>query len=163
MKQFLKKFQNFRLTAFVEAIVGTVAVVAALVILILYQTNQLQVHEYDGSEIIVSGFVGEPIPGMIFFLSGLLSIIFGIVAVYTSLPFIFKKQEKLEPNKLIPWFGVACAAFALIEVIFSFIMIGKPGSRNTVGVVIAAIFLILALIVQLLMIVPTLKVRVKKD
>ena len=100
---------------------------------------------------------------MIFFLAGLLAIIFGIVAVYTSLPFIFKKQEKLEPNKLIPWFGVASAGFALVEVIFAFIMIAKPGSRNTIGVVIAAIFLILALVVQLLMIVPTLKVRVKKD
>ena len=163
MKQFLKKFHNFRLTAMIEAIAGVVAVIAALVILILYQTNQTQINDYDGSEIIVSGFVGEPIPGMVFFLAGLLAIIFGIVAAYTSLPFIFKKDEKLEPNKLIPWFGVACAGFALVEVIFAFVMIMKPGSRNTIGVIIAAIFLILALIVQLLMIVPTVKVRVKKD
>ena len=163
MKQFLKKFKDFRLTAIVEAIAGAVAVVAALVILILYQTNQTQFHDYDGSEYIVSGFVGEPIPGMIFFLAGLLAIIFGIVAAYTSLPFIFKKDEKLEPNKLIPWFGVVCAGFAIVEVIFAFIMIGKEGSRHTVGVLIAAVFLILALLVQLLMIVPTLKVRVNKE
>ena len=162
MKQFLKKFKNFRLTAIIEACAGVVAVVAALVILILYQTNQTR-YGVDGTSVVIPGFPGEPIAGMVFFLAGLLAIIFGVVTVYTSLPFIFKKDEKLDPNKLIPWFGVATAGFSFIEVIFAFVMIGKEGSRNTVGVIIAAVFLILALAVELLMIYPTLKVRVTKD
>ena len=162
MKQFLKKFKNFRLTAYIEAIVGLVAVVTALIILILYQTNQTRLG-LDGNEVIIPGFPGEPIAGMVFFLAGLLSIIFGIVAVYSSLPFIFKKDEKLEPNKLIPWFGAVSALFSLIEVIFAFVMIGKEGSRNTVGVIVTSIFLILALVLQLLMLYPALTVRLKED
>ena len=162
MKQFLKKFKEFRLVAFIEAIAGAVGLVAALLILIFYQTNQTRLG-LDGNEVIIPGFPGEPIAGMVFFLAGLLAIIFGVVVVYSCIPFIFKKDEKLDPNKLIPWFAVVAAAFSLIEVIFGFVMIGKAGSRNTVGVVIASIFLILALLVQLLMIYPTLRVRLKED
>ena len=161
MKQLLKKFKNFRLTAFVEAITGAVAVIGALLLLILYQTNQTRLNP-DGSAILIPGFPGQPIPGMIFFLAGLLAIIFAVVAVYTSLPYIFKKDEKIDPNKLIPWFGVASAGFSIIEIIFAFIMIGKEGSRNTVGVIIFSIVLLLAVAVQLLMIYPTFKVRVEK-
>ena len=162
MKQFLKKFKNFKLTAIVEACLGVVGVLAALVLLILYQTNQTR-YNPDGSEVLIPGFPGEPIVGMVFFLAGLLAIIFSIVAVYTSLPFIFKKDVRLEPNRLIPFFGAIAGGFSLLEVIFAFVMIGKEGSRNTTGVIIAAIFLIIALCGQLLMLYPALKVRVKED
>ena len=157
MKKLLKKFKNFKLTAIIEACAGVVTVASALVILILYQTNQTHLH------LIVPGFTGEPIAGMVFFLAGLLAIIFGIVTAYSSLPFILKKDEKKEPNKLIPWFGVTAAGFAIIEVIFAFIMISKAGSRHTVGVIISAIFLILAIVTHLLMIYPTLKVRLSSE
>lgn len=162
MKQLLKKFKNFRLTAIIEAIVGVVAVVASLVILILYQSNQTRIG-YDGNAVLVTGFDGEPLPGMVFFLSGILCIIMSIVAAYTSLPFIFKKDEKLEPNKAIPYFGAAAGFFALIQVIFAFVMITKPGSRHSVGVVIFSVVLLLALICQLAMLYPAIKVRIKKD
>lgn len=163
MKQFLKKFQNFRLTAIVEACAGAVGVIAALLILIFYQTNQSKPTLGGDGVILIPGFPGEPLVGMVFFLAGLLAIIFGVVATYTSLPFIFKKDEKLEPNKLIPWFGLVAAFFALIEVIFAFVMISKDGSRHTVGVIVTAIFLILAMLVQVFMIYPALTVRIKKD
>ena len=157
MKKLLKKFKDFRLTAIIEACAGVVLVVTALLILILYQTNQTHLN------LIVPGFTGEPIAGMVFFLAGLLAIIFGIVTAYSSLPFILKKEEKKDPNKLIPWFGVTAAGFAIIEVIFSFIMVAKPGSRHTVGVIISAVFLILAIVVHLAMIYPTLKVRLSSE
>ena len=162
MKQFLKKFKDFRLTAIIELCLGAVSVVAALVILILYQTNQTRINT-DGTEVIISGFPGEPIPGMIFFLAGLLSIILGVVAAYSSIKFIFNKDATKEPNKLIPYFGAASGVFSIVEVIFAFVMIGKEGSRNTIGVTIAAIVLILALVLQLLMLYPAIKVRLKED
>ena len=163
MKQFLKKFKDFRLTAIIEICLGAISIVAALVILLLYQTNQTRINAVDGSEIIISGFPGEPIAGMIFFLAGLLSIIFGVVAFYSSIKFITNKDATKEPNKLIPYFGAVSAVFSIVEVIFAFIMIGKEGSRNTIGVIIAAIFLILALVLQLLMLYPAIKVRLKED
>lgn len=162
MKQFLKKFKDFKLTAKVEACLGFVSVVAALVILILYQTNQTRLNT-DGSEIIISGFPGEPIVGMVFFLAGLLSIILGVVALYSSVKYIFNKDATKEPNRLIPYFGAISALFSIVEVIFAFVMISKEGSRNTIGVIIAAIFLILALVLQLLMLYPAIKVRLKED
>ena len=162
MKQFLKKFKDFKLTAYIEAITGAVAVIAALLIMILYQTNQTRLNP-DGSPILIPGFPGEPIMGMIFFLAGLLAIIMSIVAVYSSLPFIFKKDEKLTPNKAIPFFGAVAGGFALIEIIFTFLMAFKEGSRHTVGLIIFAIVLLLAAAVQLLMLYPALTVRVKKD
>ena len=93
MKQLLKKFKNFRLTAIIEAILGAVVVIAALVLLILYQSNQTRFNPSTGEMINIPGFPGQPLAGMVFFLAGLLAIIFGVVAVYTSLPFIFKKDE----------------------------------------------------------------------
>lgn len=161
MKELLKKFKNFKLTAIIEACAGAVSVIAALLILIFYQTNQTRYSPAGVTHI--PGFPGEPIAGMVFFLAGLLAIIFGVVTVYACLPFIFKKEEKLEPNRLIPWFGVTTAGFSLIEVIFAFVMVSKEGSRHTVPVIIVSVFLILALVVHLLMIYPTLKIRLAKD
>lgn len=163
MKQLLKKFKNFRLTAIIEAIVGVVVIVAALVLMILYQTNQTRFNPSTGEMINIPGFPGSPISGMIFFLAGLLAIIFSVVAVYTSLPFIFKKDEKLEPNKLIPYFGAVSAVFALVEVIFAFIMTTLEGSRHTVPIIIFAIVLIVGLICQLAMLYPAITVRIVKD
>ena len=157
MKQFLKKFKNFRLTAMVEACAGLVSGIASIIIMILYQTNQ------TNGDVLVSGFFGEPIQGMIFFLAALLAVIVSIVVVYLSYPFIFKKDEKLDPNKALPWIGVGIAVLALIEFVFALIMAGKDGSRYTVGIIIADVFLLLAALTQLAMIVPTLKVRIDKD
>lgn len=163
MKQLLKKFKNFRLTAIIEAILGVVVIIAALVLLILYQTNQTRFNPSTGEMINIPGFPNQPLAGMVFFLAGLLAIIFGVVAVYTSLPFIFKKDEKLEPNRLIPYFGAASAVFSIIEVIFAFLMTGIEGSRHTVGIIVVSIILILGLICQLAMLYPTITVRIVKD
>ena len=162
MKQFLKKFKDFKLTAYIEAITGAVAVIAALLLMILYQTNQTRLNP-DGTPVLIPGFPGEPLMGMIFFLAGLLAIIMSIVAVYSSLPFIFKKDEKLTPNKLIPYFGAVAGGFAIIEIVFTLLMAFKEGSRHTVGLLIFAVVLLLAAAVQLLMLYPALTVRVKKD
>ena len=163
MKQLLKKFKNFRLTAIIEAILGVVVVIAALVLLILYQTNQTRYNPATDEMNNIPGFPGNPLAGMVFFLAGLLAIIFAVVAVYTSLPFIFKKDEKLEPNKLIPYFGAASGVFALVEVIFAFVMTTLEGSRHTVPIIIFAVVLILGLVCQLAMLYPAITVRIVKD
>ncbi len=160
MKQLLKKFKNFRLTALIEGIVGIVSGLSTIVILILYQTNLLYVFP-SGKQQIETGFFDEPIVGMVFFLSALLAIIFAIVVVYGSYPFVFKKEEKLDPKPSLTWFGVTCAVFSIVTFVFSLLMIAKPGSQHSVGILIAAIFLLLAALVQLLMIVPALLVRVE--
>ena len=166
MKQFLKKFKKFRLTAIVEGCAGVVSVITSILILVFYQTNlaiEKQVGRKGVETVFVNGFDGEPINGMIFFLAALLVIIFGIVAAYGSYPYIFKKDEKLEPNRALAWFGVTCGGFALIEFVFVLLMIMKAGSRHTIGLVISGVFLILAAIVQLLMIIPTLMVKPEKE
>lgn len=96
---------------------------------------------------------------MIFFLAALLSLIFAIVVVYGAYPHLFKKDEKIDPNKMMPWFGVTCAVFAIVEFVYSIIMIGLPGSRHSVGILIAALFLLLSAVVQLLMIIPSVLVE----
>ena len=95
MKQLLKKFKNFRLTAIIEAILGAVVVIAALVLLILYQSNQTRFNPSTGEMINIPDFPGQPLAGMVFFLAGLLAIIFGVVAVYTSL-LKLEMQNKLK-------------------------------------------------------------------
>lgn len=160
MKTFLKKFRSYKLVATIEGIAGLVGLIAALVLLILYQTNNTWV--IDGAEQVVVGFHDKPIDSMIFFLSGILSIIFGIVCAYVSLPYVFPKDKK-DPNKFLPWFGVAEGVFSLIEIIFAFIMISFPGTRHSPFVVLTSIFLLLSALVQLLMIYPTLRVRIRKE
>lgn len=160
MKAFLKKFRSYRLVATVEGIAGLVGLIAALVLLILYQTNNTWV--IDGSEQIVVGFHDKPINSMVFFMAGLLSVIFGVVCAYVSLPYVFPKDKK-DPNKFLPWFGVAEAAFSLIEIILAFVMISFPGSRHSGLVVVVSIFLLLSAAIQLLMIYPTLRVRIRKE
>ena len=160
MRELLKRFRSFRLVTIVEGSLAALGVIAALLLLILYQTNSTA--EIDGVETVVVGFHNQPIPSMFFFLSGIMSIIFGVVVAYTSYPFILAK-EKREPNKLIPWFAVAQAAFSLIEIILAFVMISFPGSRHSGLVVVVSIFLLLSAAVQLLMIYPTLRVRIRKE
>lgn len=189
MKKLLKSFKNFRLTAYIEAAAGAISVIAGFVLLILYQTNLLRVKKVAGKseyyELLMTGFKGgnvrlpgfegapglehtvqvtaQPIAGMMIFLMGILTIIFGIVAVYASLPYIFKRHEKLEANRALPWFGVAAAIFLFIEIMFAFVMIGIPGSRNNVGVILVSILGFIAIAVQLAMIYPTLTVRINKE
>ena len=93
MKNLLKKFRDFRLTAKIEGCLGLVSAICSLALLLFYQFNQ--VDPEDPSKI-VTGFNGEPILGMMMFLFGLFALIFSIVVVYTSYPFIFKKEEKLD-------------------------------------------------------------------
>lgn len=159
MRKLLKKFKNFKLTALIEGCAGLVSGIATIVILVLYQTNLFYVSPRSGKEYIETGFYGRPIEGMIFFLAALLSLIFAIVVVYGAYPHLFKKDEKIDPNKGLPWFGVTCAAFAIVEFVYSIIMIGLPGSRHSVGILIAALFLLLSAVVQLLMIIPSVLVE----
>ena len=166
MKKFLKKFKKFKLTAIVEACTGVVSVIASILILVFYQTNlavEKQVGRKGVETVLVNGFNEQPINGMIFFLAALLAIIMGIVATYGAYPYIFKKDEKLDPNRALPWFGVACGGFALVEFIFTLMMIAREGSRHTIGLLVAGIVLILSAIVQLLMIIPTLMVQPEKE
>lgn len=163
MRKLLKKFKNFKLTALIEGIAGLVSGIATIVILVLYQTN-LEYHyinKWTGEEkvLIETGFYGRPIEGMVFFLAALLALIFAIVVVYGAYPHLFKKDEKIEPNKMMPWFGVTCAAFSIVEFVYTVIMIGSPYSRHTAGILVAAIFLLLSVIVQLLMIIPSVLVE----
>lgn len=157
MKEFIKKFKNFKLVALLEMIFGGVGVLAALVLLILYQTNT-----YISETESAVGFYNQPFPGMVFFLAGLISIILGVVVVYSAIPFIFSK-EKRDPNRFLPWFGVAQAAFSLVQTIFAFIMISQENSRHSVLVIIFSILLIASLVPELLMIYPTIKNRFIKE
>lgn len=181
MKKFLKKFKKFKLTAIVEGCAAVVSVITSILILVFYQTNNLVLKPSVGrkgpQETLVTGFNTEPILGMIFFLAALLAIVFGVVAVYGAYPYIFKKDEKLDPNRSLPWFGVACGGFALVEFVFTILMITMAknmyspdanevmleASRHTVGLLIAGIVLLLSAIVQLLMIIPTLMVQPEKE
>lgn len=160
MKNLLKKFRDFRLTAMIEGCLGLLSAICSLALLLLYQFNQ--VDPEDPSKI-VTGFNGEPILGMMMFLFGLFALIFSIVVVYTSYPFIFKKEEKLEPNKALVWFGVTIAVLSILFVVFAFMMVGRPGSRYTVGVIIVSIFSLIASIGQLAMMYPALTVRIEKQ
>ena len=160
MRELLKRFRSFRLVTIVEGSLAALGVIAALLLLILYQTNSTA--EIDGVETVVVGFHNQPIPSMFFFLSGIMSIIFGVVVAYTSYPFILAK-EKREPNKLIPWFAVAQAAFSLIEVIFSFVMVAQPISLHTPGIIICAVLLTISLLGELCMIYPVLTVHLRKE
>ena len=171
MKKFLKCFKNFKLTALIEACAGVVSIVASIVILILHQT--VFSRDFGTPEkpkiVTYTGFYNQPIIGMVFFLSTIFVIIFGIVTVYTAYPFLFKKDSKLEPKKVITWWGVTTGGFGLITAIFTFVMAFNQASNtamvkhHTVGLIIAAVFLLLATIVQLLMIAPRLMVRIEKD
>ena len=158
MRTLLKKFKKFKLTALIEGCAGLVSGIATIVTLVLYQTNLNYVSPRSGKEYIETGFYGRPIEGMVFFLAALLSLIFAIVVVYGAYPHLFKKDEKLDPNKGLTWFGVTCAVFGLVEFVYSLIMVSLPGSRHSAGIIICAIFILLAAIVQLLMIIPALLV-----
>ena len=160
MKNFLKKFRSFRLVASVEGIAGLFGAISALLLLIFYQTNNSWV--IDGAEQITIGFHDQPINSMMFFMAGLISVIMGVVAAYSSYPYIMPK-DKREPNKFIPWFGVAEAIFSLIAIVYSFVMISYAGSRHSAGIAIFSIVLLLVSAVQLLMIYPTLKFRIRKE
>ena len=171
MKKFLKHFKKFKLTALIEGCAGVVSIVTSIVILILHQT--VFSRDFGTPEkpkiVTYTGFYNQPIIGMIFFLSALLVIIFGIVTVYTAYPFLFKKDQKQEPKKIITWWGVTTGGFGLITAIFTFVMaFNQPSNaamvkHHTVGLIVCGILLLLATIVQLLMIAPRLLVRIEKE
>ena len=171
MKKFLKHFKKFKLTALIEACAGVVSIVTAIVILILHQT--VFYRDFGTPEkpkiVTYTGFYNQPIIGMVFFLSALFVIIFGIVTVYSAYPFLFKKDAKLEPKTIITWWGVTTGGFGLITAIFTLIMAFNQSSnaamvkQHTVGLIICAVVMFLASAVQLAMIAPRLLVRIEKE
>lgn len=174
-KAFLNKFRKFKFYTIIAFVAGLAGAIGSLALLFVHQALLTAVG-FDGPQV---GFFARPIEAMFFFLAGLFAVIFGIVVVYLSYPYLFKK-EKMLPNKGIIYFAVAQAVLALVEAVFAVIMCNPPatvmyGGASKVEVAIAlipevanlgilfAVITFVASLVEIAMLYPLFKVRIDDE
>ena len=172
IQEFLKKFRNFRLYAWIVGIAAALGAISSLMILILHQNF---LFNEEGERMV--GFTGRQIEAMVFFVAGLIALILGIVVAYLSYPYIFKRKERLEPNKALVWLGVAQGGLTLVQVIMTFIMVNVPevidygtiefvptcDGTIKVFLIVFAVLGLLVSIVEFALIYPTLTVRLADE
>ena len=151
LRKIIKKFNNFRFTAIVSAIVSGVAALYALGSLFLYHFA----HPYN-EEIKVRdvGFIYLEKPmgailGMLLFFFAVIALFISIYIAYSMVPFI-KNQNKIAPRRGLMLAGFVAGIFELALVIFMILLIVLDNPQTKIGILIALPFGILSMIGQLL-------------
>ncbi len=172
-RKILKKLNNFRLTSILAACISGVAAVYALLSFVFFNfageliEGSKYYHEvgfyYHET---ASGTSDGGVLSFFVFLCFVMTLICGIIVVYSSFPFI-KNKEKLLPKKGTLIAGFVGGVFELGLVILMLMLLGEE-PLTLVGLIVTLPFGILTTIGQCLYIIPYLKCHfympaIKKD
>lgn len=154
MKELAKKLNNFRLSAFIEAIIQVFGALVLLGDVVCYTLAggvengfPVQAFQYDPE---------SPVPqmlGMIFFMSCLIGIIVSVVVIYQLLPNILNK-EKVTPKKGFLITGAVNSIFHIILVVLSIVLIVREQPQTTAGLIVTIVGSGLYIIANALKIYP---------
>lgn len=155
MKELAKKLNNFRLSAFIEAIIQVFGALVLLGDVVCYtfaggvsdSKFPIQAFQYDPE---------SPVPqmlGMVFFMSCLIGIIVSVVVIYQLLPNILNK-EKVSPKKGFLITGAVNSIFHIILIVLSIVLIVREQPQTTAGLIVTIVGSGLYIIANVLKIYP---------
>ena len=138
IRNFIKKLNNFKLTACIVSVISAVAAIYGITSMFLYHFAG-DPQENTNGLIREVGFQTEKngaYKGMVLFFAIVAVVGVSIFVVYSLIPFIFKK-EKMTPRKGLLIAGFVAGIFEIVVVAFMFLLAFSEKEPNTKAAILA--------------------------